>query len=571
MSTDEPVAASPNANENWITLEENQRFSQSVLWKLMKTYYNDMGPKAWLTGEVPHYATCNTYIAQCYAEVVIAYLRELERTGQLVRSEPVWVLELGAGVGAFASYFLRKFGEVHQESSLRDVEVRYVMTDFTPTNLNAVAEHPHLRVFAANGLLGFGKFDVDTDDAVELRNGTSLGANSCKNPVVVLGNYVFDTFRQDIFRAQSGKLHEVQVSSRAPAGSFGLAEVRTQYNNHPIDEAQYYEDPICNQILADYRALLVDTTFTMPHQGLQAMMRLLALSGGRGLLLTSDKGFGHVDELFQKEQQSMQLHGSFSMMVNFHALGKYFVQRGGVYATTSRRVMSLKTAMCILGGNEADFVDTVSTFRRRVDEMGPGEFFDYLQRERGVEKTIEQVLTLMKLSGYDPGVLNHYAGTIRDNCRTIPEWLTVELRLAIDRTWNNYYLSSQNLPFELGRIFLAMARPMEAARFFQIAIEFFGEMPAAYLNMGISYYTAENPQQALKCFERAKDLDPESGHPREWIARILAERERASSISRPTRIATERTGPSPAAVPQPSSAAEPSADVPVSTDTASSS
>ena len=103
MSTDEPAAPPANANENWIILEENQRFSKSVLWTLMKTYYNDMGPKAWLTGEVPHYATCNTYIAQCYAEVVMAYLRELARTGQLVRTEPVHVIELGAGVGAFAS------------------------------------------------------------------------------------------------------------------------------------------------------------------------------------------------------------------------------------------------------------------------------------------------------------------------------------------------------------------------------------------------------------------------------------------------------------------------------------
>lgn len=550
MSTVEPEAQSaPAPDSNWVVLEEHQRFSRSVLWKLMKSYYNDMGPKAWLTGEVPHYATCNAYIAQCYAEVVLAYLRELDRTGALVRNEPVYVIELGSGVGAFASYFLRKFGEIHQESSLRDVDVRYVMTDFTPTNLNATAEHPHLRVFAANGLLGFGKFDVDTDDAIELRNGNFLRAGSCKNPVVVLGNYVFDTFRQDIFRAEGGKLHEVQVSSRAPAGSFGLAQVRTQYNNHPIDETRYYDDPICNQILSDYRSLLVDTTFTMPYQGLVALMRLFGLSGGRGLLLTSDKGFSHVDELFQREQQSMQLHGSFSMMVNFHAMGKYCTQRGGVYAATSRRVLSLKTAMFILGTPEADLVDTMSAFNRRIEAFGPGEFFEFIQNERKVDKSIEQLLALLKLSGYDPGVLYHYAPMIREKCGKIPDWLTVELRLAIDRTWNNYFVSSQNLPFELGRICLALQRPMEAARFFQITIDWFGEMPAAYLNMGICYYAAENPQQALRCFERAKELDPTSGIPREWIAKIEAERARVAAAPKiPGRIHSDRSGP--VAVPQ---------------------
>ncbi len=555
MSTEEPEA--PSAS--WITLEQNQRFSSSVLWTLMKKYYNDMGLNAWLTGEVPYYETCNTHIAQCYADVVMAYLRELVRTGQLVRTEPVYIIELGSGVGAFAWYFLRRLGELQQESSLHDVEVRYVMTDFTPTNVNSVAEHPHLRWFAAKGVLGFGKFDVDTDDAIELRNGAFLRANSCKNPVVVLGNHVFDTFRQDIFCVQNGVLHEVQVTSRVPADSFSFAELRTQYNNHPIDESCYYEDRICNQILADYRALLVDTTFTIPRQGILALMRLFALSGGRGLLLSSDKGFSHVDELVQNEQQSMQLHGSFSMMVNFHALGKYCVQRGGVYATTSRRTMNLKTAMCIMGDGAGDFVDTVSAFRRHVDEMGPGELFEYLQRQRGTEPSIEQVLSLLKMSGYDPGVLYTYAATIRDTCRELPDWLANELRLAIDRTWSNYFLGPENLPFELGRIFLAMGRPMDGARFNQIAIELFGELPAAYLNMGICYYAAENSEQAILSFERAKELDPESGIPREWIARIQAERARAA-----TRLTLS-------AVPQPSTSSEPSQGVPISEDAASSS
>lgn len=545
MSTNEPDADA-NADDSWVLLEENQRFSSSVLWRLMKSYYNDMGPRAWLTNEVPHYVTCNTYIAQCYAEVVLAYLHELARAGQLVRTEPVYVIELGAGVGAFASYFLHKFGEIHQESSLRDVEVRYVMTDFTPTNVNAVAEHPHLKLFAANGLLGFGKFDVDTDDAIELRNGERLRAGSCKNPVVVLGNYVYDTFRQDIFRAENGKLHETLVTSRAPAGEYNLSQVRTKYSHQPIDETRYYDDPICNQILAEYRSQLVETTFTIPYQGLLATKRLLDFAGGRGLVLTSDKGFGNLDELFQREQQSIQFHGSFSMMVNFHALGQYFLRRGGVYAITSRRVINLKTAMYILGGTEDDFVDTRSVFRRRIEEFGPGECFDFLSRERASVHSIEQILGLMKLSGYDPGVLYNFSEYIREHCQRIPDWLGLELRLALDRTWNNYHVGTHNLPFELARIYMALGRPLEAVRYNQIAIDWFGEIPATYLNLGICHYQAENPDEALRCFERAKELSPESAIPREWIARIEAERARSAAISRiPSRVAAEQTAPKP--------------------------
>jgi tetratricopeptide (TPR) repeat protein len=537
VSTDEQVT------DEWVQLEENQRFSQSVLWTLMKAYYHGMGPKAWHSGAVPNYATCNAFIAQSYATVVMTYLRELARTGMLVAGEPVYIVELASGVGAFAAYFLHKLGELKLESSLSDLDVRYVMTDFTQTNLQAVQAHPHLRPFAAAGALGFGKFDVDVDDAIELVGGGVLTAGSLKNPVVVLGNYAFDTFRQDIFRVENGTLREVCVTTRAPGpGPIDLtrtdvlAKLQTQYADRPVDEAHYYQDPILNELLGEYRTLLADTTFTIPVASLTALDRLLALSGGRGMLLSSDKGFTHLDELYHHDQQSMQLHGSFSVMVNYHAIGRYFTRRGGAYAATSRKQLNLKTAMCVIGGNHDAFVDTLSAFRRGIEEFGPGDFFEYLSLGRGEKKSLQQILGLMRLSGHDPGVLYNHADAIREQCADVPEWLGVELRFAIDKTWGQYFASSQNLPFELGRILLALRRPLEAARFNQIAIDWFGEVPAAYLNMGICYYYAENPAAALPCFERARQLNPGFGLPREWIARIESERARVAprrTVSRP--------------------------------------
>jgi hypothetical protein len=449
--------------------------------------------------------------------------------------EPIYVIELAAGVGAFAAYFLHKFGELKQESSLRNLEVRYVMTDFTQANLKVWNVHPHLRPFVDAGVLGFGTFDVDTHDRVELVNGGTLTAGGCKNPVIVLANYAFDTFRQDIFRVQDGNLHEMRVTTRAPgAGPIDvkqrdlLPKLRMQYSPRVIDERTYYDDPVYNRLLADYRKVFAEASFTVPIGSLRGLERLFALSGGRGMLLSSDKGFTHLDELYAPNPESMQLHtGCFSMMVNYHALGECFTHRGGVYAATSRRHMNLKTVMCLQGGGRDNFPDTLSTFRRRIEEFGPGEFFEYLQRERETEKSIPQILGLLRLSGHDPGVLYNYAAQIRNNCKGLPEHVNVELRLALEKVWRQYYVTPQNLPFEMARILLALGRPQEGARFNQIAIEFFGEVPAAYLNMGICYYYAEDPGQALRCFERARELNPDFGAPHEWIARITAERARA--------------------------------------------
>src|SRR5262249_32748988 len=142
----------------------------AVLASPLVSNHDDRGPRAWHSGDVPHHVTCNTYIAQTYAEVVMAYLRELARTGKLVANEPIYVVELAAGVGAFAWYFIRKLSELKQESSLCDLDVRYVMTDFTSTK----SQHPQLARFAAAGILGFGKFDVDGDQQITLVGGGVL-------------------------------------------------------------------------------------------------------------------------------------------------------------------------------------------------------------------------------------------------------------------------------------------------------------------------------------------------------------------------------------------------------------
>ena len=530
MSTDGSAGT-----EGWTLLEENQRFSKSVLWTIQKAYYDRQGPAAWHSGETPHYATCNTYIAQCYADVTMAYLRELDRRGELDAQEPVYIVELAAGVGAFAYYFLHKLGELKRESSLRDLDVRYVMTDFTQTNLKVWSRHPHLQQFVEQGALGFGTFDVDVHDRIELLNGATLTPGSCKNPILVFANYAFDTFRMDLFRVQGGRVDEVQVSTRAPgSGPVDFSQpqlagkLRTQYSYRPIDERSYYDTPAYNHLLATYRKVFADSTFAVPIASLRALDRLFALAGGRGMLLSSDKGFTQLDELYQSNPDAIQVHGGFSMMVNYHAIGECTTHEGGVYASTTR-FMNVKTAMCIRGGGRDAFPDTLSMFRRRIEEFGPGEFFDFFQKERELEKTIPQFLGLLRMSGHDPGVLFTHATQVRTKCKGLPEHINVELRLALDRTWRQWYASPQNLPFELGRIMLALGRPLEGARFNQIAIEFYGEVPAAFLNMGICYYYGEDPNQALRCFEHAKALNPDFREPREWIARIHAERERRSA------------------------------------------
>jgi tetratricopeptide (TPR) repeat protein len=559
MTTDQSAPASP-ALESGALLEQDKRLSDSVLWTIMRQYYNDHGPAAWHSGDVPSYATCNTYIAQAYANVIIAYLRDARAAGLIDPGQPIYIVELAAGVGRFAFQLLNKLHELKQASSVKALDLRYVMTDFTPTNIKVWSRHPHLQPFVQAGVLDFGTFDAERSREIALVSGGTLSAATVKNPLIVLGNYAFDTFRHDLFKIAGG-LHEVTVTTRAPGPHAPdlskteiAAKLQIQYGSRPIGDA-YYDDPLLNQILAGYRERLADVTIGFPIGGLTALRRLIEIAHGKLFLLSSDKGFTHEDELYHPGQQSMQFHaGAFSMMVNYHAIGEYFVAQGGHYMATSRRFMNLKTAACVLGGEAEQFADTISMFRERVDNFGPGEFFELLQQQRQDRRqiSVEQFLGLLRLSHWDPGLVWDYAAQLRGQAGNLTEGLQLELRLALERAWRNYFPGPQNLPFELARILMSLRRPLEAIRFNQLSIDWFGEQPSTYLNMGICHYYSEQPDQALTCFARARELNPEFGLAREWTARILAERARSAAGAPPPLAHVPTAAPAPTDPPRPS-------------------
>lgn len=134
--------------------------------------------------------------------------------------------------------------------------LKYVMTDFADSNFKfwlvllhsmyilthllthslirlRIKDHPALKPYFDSGLLDAGKFDLLKRETVTLwKAGTVLGKLSyhshpaaviarmvdeqgpgtCKNPVVLIANYVFDTLNSDTFRVEGGELFEGLLS-----------------------------------------------------------------------------------------------------------------------------------------------------------------------------------------------------------------------------------------------------------------------------------------------------------------------------------------------------------------------
>lgn len=112
--------------EGTVLIEARERLSRSRLWKWQRRYFTNQGTAAWQRGVVPHYVTSNAFIAEAYAKVVLGYLRDCRPTSD--PAQPIYIVELGAGVGRFGYHFLKRFFDQLQRSPLAGLHVRYVLT-----------------------------------------------------------------------------------------------------------------------------------------------------------------------------------------------------------------------------------------------------------------------------------------------------------------------------------------------------------------------------------------------------------------------------------------------------------
>ena len=287
-------------------LEADRRFSQSLIWELERNYFQKQGINAWNSGTVPHYVTSNPTIAKAYAKLIFAFLRDAKNdtNNPLNSNQPLYILELGSGSGRFAYHFLKKFFSLLSNSVLKDISVKYLMTDFSQQNLDYWQQHSHLKPYLKQNLLDFALFDANQAKELKLHHsGEIINCETLKNPLVAIANYFFDCLPQDVFYINSGQIYESLVTLKLPkldlskaiqAENNGSRNIQNLISSFPdlLDRLEisyqdnaiasdYYEDSNLNAILKHYQQNLADTTLLFPYVGLELIRKLSSLSNQR--------------------------------------------------------------------------------------------------------------------------------------------------------------------------------------------------------------------------------------------------------------------------------------------------
>lgn len=500
-----------------VLIERGRRLSESLLWPLQRAFYEREGLAAWKPKAVPFYITSNAFTARAYARTVAGLLRDLAAAPATLfdRAAPVYLVELAAGSGQFACLFLRRLLELRDAiPALRGLDLRYVMTDFARSNVDAWPAHERLAPFFEQGLLDCARFDLESDRTLRLRSGTVLAPGALANPLIAVANYTFDSTAQDAFQVEDGFLHErlaaVYSTQQEPDRDDPamLPRLALRWESVPV-AGRRFEDPLAERILERCRRSLPAASFLVPTGALRCVRALWDLTRGRLALLCGDKAVSRADELGGAPRFYVHGGGCFSFQLNLHALALYFEEGGGRAFVGGSRDQRFKVGAFLgpLPGLRTD--ETALAFRDAQQEFSPADYYALVHGLRSTltDAPLEVLLAQIRLGGHDYELVFSWRDVLAKHAPEAPAWLQAELAEALDRVWDEYFPTQRDLAFEIARILLALKRPERALFFCGESLRLAGPHALTFLSAGYACVLLGRDGEALAWLEQSLALD----------------------------------------------------------------
>lgn len=521
-------------------IETNRPFCDSLIWQLQDAYFAGRGVEAWRQGEVPHYVTSNPTIANAYAEIVFAFNRDLARLAPPGgHNDPLTICELGSGSGRFAFHFLRRLEHLCARADVAPETFRYVLTDVADTNLEFWRAHPRFQPYIDRGLLDMARFDVMEPGALALRvSGKTLAAGSLRAPLVVIGNYLFDSIPPDLFYLKQERAYRCLVSlsvDEEPAALDAaelLAKLHVHYDYEEVAEPPYAE-PWLQELLTEYRCGLQDTHLSFPASGLHCLQSLAALSEQGLLVLSADKGEHRLERLDGRSPPVLARHGSVSLPVNYHAFTRMCERRGGVALVPAHGHRSIDVIGLLMLPEALRCTETRHAYQQHVQEFGPDGFFTVSRhaREHIPQMSVDDILAYLRLSHHDSHLLVRYLPRLLELAADFDAPTRDDVADALEKVWAGYFPLGEDVDLANGiaAVLYAMDDYPRALAFFQSSMEIYGRDTGTLYNIGACFHGLGEDAAAAAVLRKVLEHDPGN----EQAKTLLAECESAAVETEP--------------------------------------
>lgn len=518
--------------ERKVVVEQSKRFSESMLWKLQREYFDKEGINAWVN-QVPFYITSNPYIASCYAEVVLAFIRDWTSKHPDAKNHPFYFMELGTGSGRFSFYFVRTLLGLLEHFSMQDIKICYIMSDFTKHNIQYWEEQPQLKPYIEKGIIDFALYDMEAEKPINLiRQNIRLTPEMFVNPLTVFANYIFDTVSHDSFSVHEHKLYELRVTLETEEANVAgvrpidMEKVNVEHSVVEIRSPNYYNDTVLDNLLALYKAELKETSFLLPIGSIRAIKLLRKLTNDKIFIISTDKGYGSLETLENLGHPSVAFHGSFSMMVNFHAIAEYFKNTGGdAFLQTTRK--GIRTSVFASGVEFKTMPETSYAIDKYIEEFSPSDYFTLHRRISDTFETcdLDTIAAHLCLAQWDPHIYNRLSGRITSLVPEADSDTITYLAHNMPKIAANYYQmpKSDCVLFEIAVFYHAAKQYAHALNYYQQALPIVGNQFGLLYNIALCQHMLNNNPEALVSFKQAQELNPDSKEAREWIAYVEKE------------------------------------------------
>lgn len=488
-------------------IQKSTRLSQSILWDLQKNAYSEYGPNAWSGKGVPFYITSNPFIANQYVQLIIGYIRDClspVAVTPIDPSKPLYIVDLGSGTGRFSYLLLKNLLLALEKLPLPKLDIRYIMTDVAAANVDAWRKHRLLQPYIKDGILDFAYyFHADTSKPLFLlESGLTLDQKALVNPLIVISNYFFDTIPHDLFHTKRGVLQEGRVQIVLPInektenldknGPEIIPHLKNVNSYHPIDKlAEYYpEEPVLNDILREYSEQFVDNSFLFPIGPFQVIRYFSKMAHNKMFLVAADQGWCRKEQLQYFSEYFIARHGTFSLSVNYNAIGRYFEKRGGASFFVDHPNLRFVISAFIFGGTQTRFPETKFAFQNHINHFDPEDLLRLTNHVDGSNnKDIDAGLLLCKLGYWDPYIFRSFFEQIRTGIEKIPLETKQLLVEGMPKVWENFFpVNEEEAAFVLnmGVIYFDLKMYPEAIKFFERSLEIMPNYPLALQNLTIA-------------------------------------------------------------------------------------
>ena len=329
-------------------LQDFRPLTQSLEWELSELHWAHAGVFPFVENDVPFLINNSGFLSEHVAAVVFANCVETPTTG------PINVLELGAGMGLFARYFLAAFRAICKQEG-RDFYDRlmYYVSDHSMQTVRQWQERQQFADFApARVMLG-------TVDATEPRVfhhiDTPETVSELADLRAVICNYVLDVLPATVVRTGASGPEELRIRTHllddrgtvAQYTAMSATEIRQlSQSSDPAQKAQltallsllefetkFFPLSDASTLITDaLRDTSIDERVVVNHGAFSCVESCLALLAPHGMIFINDYGPVQMKEV-SGHAASQRFGPTSALGINFPLLERHFTAHGSVVVT----------------------------------------------------------------------------------------------------------------------------------------------------------------------------------------------------------------------------------------------